>query len=422
MPSLRPSRRENFEIAIICALPLEYDAVSLVFDEFWDEDGDEYGRAPGDYNHYAAGRIGKHNVVLTLLSHMGKAYAAGAAASVRSSYVGLRLALLVGICGGVPRTGLGDDGEVLLGDVVIGKSIVQHDLGRQHPDKFVRKDTLEDNLSMPAMNVRNLLVTFETYRGRERLQQRTAYFLEQLQTNADRRKQGEIYNYPGTTEDKLMPLDYCHKHRGGPVCIYRDCNDNSNPVCEETLNSTCDTLRCDENQLVPRECLKAKQLGAHKPCIHIGAIASGDAVMKSGEDRDRIAKKERVIAFEMEGAGVWEQVPCIVVKGVCDYADSDKNKKWQHFAAVTAASASKAILERYTQTDSALLDPEGSLHGSVTQGGSKYKSDATGNDITQGNVLEISKRSARDCVQEGSDFEGKIHAEHSISQGNVMRI
>ncbi|KAH6653392.1 hypothetical protein BKA67DRAFT_519313, partial [Truncatella angustata] len=43
--------------------------------------------------------------------------------------------------------------------------------------------------------------------------------------------------------------------------------------------------------------------------------------------------------------------PCVGVKGVCDYADSHKNKKWQPFAAATTASVTKAILGQYTQTD-----------------------------------------------------------------------
>ncbi|KAH8802951.1 hypothetical protein F5884DRAFT_756257 [Xylogone sp. PMI_703] len=67
--------------------------------------------------------------------------------------------------------------------------------------------------------------------------------------------------------------------------------------------------------------------------------------MKSGEDRDSIAKEEGILAFEMEGAGVWDEIPCIVIKGVCDYADSHKHKKWQNFAAVTTAAAMKALLE-----------------------------------------------------------------------------
>ena len=73
--------------------------------------------------------------------------------------------------------------------------------------------------------------------------------------------------------------------------------------------------------------------------------------MKSGEERDRIAAIDKVIAFEMEGAGVWDNLPCIIIKGVCDYADCHKNKKWQHYASATAASTMKAVLERYIQMD-----------------------------------------------------------------------
>ncbi|TEA18648.1 hypothetical protein C8034_v010408 [Colletotrichum sidae] len=69
--------------------------------------------------------------------------------------------------------------------------------------------------------------------------------------------------------------------------------------------------------------------------------------MKSGEDRDRIAAQNGIIAFEMEGAGIWEEIPCIIVKGVCDYADSHKNKSWQDFVALMAASTTKTLLERY---------------------------------------------------------------------------
>ncbi|KAK3392746.1 hypothetical protein B0H63DRAFT_491065 [Podospora didyma] len=49
----------------------------------------------------------------------------------------------------------------------------------------------------------------------------------------------------------------------------------------------------------------------------------------------------------MESAGMWDELLCIVAKGVCDYADSHKNKTWQDFAAATAACAMKALLERY---------------------------------------------------------------------------
>ena len=48
--AVRPRAREDFEIAIICALQVEADVVEALFDEYWDEDGDRYGKAPGDTN------------------------------------------------------------------------------------------------------------------------------------------------------------------------------------------------------------------------------------------------------------------------------------------------------------------------------------------------------------------------------------
>ncbi|EHK17779.1 uncharacterized protein TRIVIDRAFT_214185 [Trichoderma virens Gv29-8] len=346
MAASRPSHREGFEIAIICALPLEYDAVSLVFDDFWDEDGDKYGRAPGDYNRYTTGRIGNYNVVLALLARMGKVSAASAAVSLRSSYSRLRVAFLVGICGGAPQAG---DDEILLGDVVISKTIVQYDFGRQYPGGFVRKDNISDNLGKPNKDVQNLLVLFETNHNRERLRRRTAALLKQLQAKAIRKKYKSNYMYPGTAKDKLFDSGYRHG---------RDSSLGIDTVCNTVLNSTCEELGCDEGSLLVRERLKKRRQleldepeKAQEPTIYVGSFASGDTVMKSAFDRDRIARKESIIAFEMEGAGIWEEVPCIIVKGVCDYADCHKNKIWQDFAAATAASAVKAVLELFTQTD-----------------------------------------------------------------------
>jgi hypothetical protein len=182
----QPSRREDFEVALICALPLEYNAVSLLFDAFWDEDGDQYGKATGDPNIYTTGCIGKYNVVLALLPDMGKVNAASAAASVRSSYTGLRLALLVGICGGVPQNSEGE--EILLGDVIVSRTIVQYDFGRRYPNTFARKDIF-DYLGRQSKDIRSLFSILETELGSERLLRRTA-------------------------ADKLFQSDYPHKHHG----------------------------------------------------------------------------------------------------------------------------------------------------------------------------------------------------------------
>ncbi|KAJ0139450.1 hypothetical protein HZ326_17637 [Fusarium oxysporum f. sp. albedinis] len=95
------------------------------------------------------------------------------------------------------------------------------------------------------------------------------------------------------------------------------------------------------------------------PTIHFGSMASGDTVMISAIHRDRIAAAENIIAFEMEGAGIWQELPCIIVKGVSDFADCEKTKEWQDYAAAMAAATSKAILKRYIHTDRKVTPPPG---------------------------------------------------------------
>ena len=73
--------------------------------------------------------------------------------------------------------------------------------------------------------------------------------------------------------------------------------------------------------------------------------------MKSGLHRDAIAKADKLAAFEMEGSGIWEVFPTIIIKPACDYADSHKNKVWQKYCAASAAACLRAVLERLELPD-----------------------------------------------------------------------
>src|SRR5207237_7832259 len=98
-------------------------------------------------------------------------------------------------------------------------------------------------------------------------------------------------------------------------------------TCELALRTECEDLGCESIMRVTRN----RSMGASttQPMVHFGIIGSGNTVMKSGRHRDRMAQADGIIAFEMEGAGVWDYFPGIVIKGVCDYADSHKRKGWQ---------------------------------------------------------------------------------------------
>ncbi|KAL3488611.1 putative kinesin light chain [Aspergillus germanicus] len=330
---MRPRSRDDFAIAIICALPLEAEAVEAQFDETYDRLGKYYGKQRGDANAYINGRIGKHDVVLCYLPGMGKGSAAGVASSLLVSYPGVKLVLVVGICGGAPPPP--EYQEIFLGDVIISDLVIEYDFGRQYPGGFQRKTAAKDTLGRPGREIRALLNGLRAENARKELQDQAQQYLHSLQQTGTR------WCHPGV-DDTLFKARYLHRHysnaSAGCSCFGSDSPDQ---ICEEALGMDCNKLHCDQSQQVRcREASKAIQSS-----IYIGPVASADTVMKSGQHRDEIVSKEKVIGFEMEGAGVWDNVPCVIVKGVCDYADSHKSKVWQAYAAATGASAAKAFLE-----------------------------------------------------------------------------
>jgi hypothetical protein len=171
----RPASRLGFEIAIICSFTIEADAVDALFDQYWDEDR-SFGKSPGDPNAYTTGSIGRHNVVLAHMPSIGKASSAAVAAQCRTSYPNIKLALIVGVCGAAPFVPNADT-EIILGDITISKGVVQYDLGRRLPERFVRKDTLLDSLGRPHLEIRALLGKLEGRRGRMMLNKRLSVIL-----------------------------------------------------------------------------------------------------------------------------------------------------------------------------------------------------------------------------------------------------
>jgi nucleoside phosphorylase len=338
----RPESRSEFEIAIICALSTEASAVEAAFDEIWDDD--KYGKSTTDVNAYTTGSICNHYVVLAYMPGMGKKNAASVAAQFRSSFPGIKLALLVGVCGGVP---VGADGEeIILGDVVISDGVVEYDFGRRFPgSQFVRRDTPMDNLSPPRAEIRAMLAKLRTQRNKNLLHEKLAKNMDELCRKLGPRG----IKYPGSKLDQLFHPTYQHQHHRPDDC--KICTGGT--ICGTARRMSCQQLGCDPACLVPRQRLSIAEnvTSASSPKIHFGRMASGDTVMKSGEDRDTIAKEEEVIAFEMESAGIWDIFPCLVIKGVCDYADSHKNKTWQPYAAAAGAACMRALLDFWVTVD-----------------------------------------------------------------------
>lgn len=362
----QPTSRDEFEIAIVCTRALVYDAVCLLLDGFWDIDGDPFGRARGDLNTYTTGYMGKYNIVVVLLCNSGKATAAGTAASLRSSYPCIELLLLTGICEGVPDA---NGEELLLGDVVISETVIQYDLSSPLNHALKRRNTLEDRQGRANNNIRSFIANFKTEMGLSRLVEKATLHLEQIQSLASeakyrQRRKGTTYMYPGFENDALFESINCHRHYNSSQCVCADYNpeENLHAVCDEARYLDCEQTGCGLSSLKHRDRLHQKSLledggnlkSSQIPSIFFGRFGSGDTAFDSGIHRDSLAKKHGIVAFEMEGAGVWDELPCIIVKGVSGYGDGHKTRRWaewQNFAAATAASVARALIERYPQTD-----------------------------------------------------------------------
>jgi nucleoside phosphorylase len=86
--------------------------------------------------------------------------------------------------------------------------------------------------------------------------------------------------------------------------------------------------------------------------------------MKDAMIRDTLAKEKGVMCFEMEAAGLMNHFPCLVVRGICDYSDSHKNKQWQGYAAMTAAAYAKDLLTRMVPSR---VEAEESIHKALAK-------------------------------------------------------
>ena len=353
----------------ISAIPVELEAAI----EMLDQRHYDLPQASNSSTIYTLGSIGPHNVVMACLSagRLGIGSAATIATEMRTTFPCIRFGLLVGVGGGVPSTA-----NIRLGDIVVSQpqagreGVVQYDFGKNTTSGFQRTMLLN---APPDI----LLNALSNYQARN------------LDTDGDlvsHRFKPKIA-YTGLQKfpapDMLFRADYNHV---------------SGMTCEN----------CDPAQL-------SKFPNRDDRCImvHYGTIASGNQVIKSGTIRDQLSSELGGIhCFEMEAAGIMNTFPSLVIRSICDYADSHKNKAWQRFAALAAAAYGKELL--------AIIPP---LHPSLMS--------ETANTVTSLKKFKFSRSSTQSKAKSGdsqnwwSDYAELVRYEftiQSISDYHPLRI
>jgi nucleoside phosphorylase len=301
-----PRTHEDYQIGVICALATEKAAMAAMLDETHFK----LKKQHGDENEYTLGRIGIHNVVIACLPAglMGNGPAAIVANNIQRSFP-IKFGLMVGIGGGV----WSKSNDIRLGDVVVGQptgaygGMMQWDFGKTGKvGKFQRTGSL--NKPPPVLlHALQELKTFDLTDGVD-IEGSISLMVQ------NKPRMGRTYRYQGADHDQLFEATYDHEG-----------------------DETCDG--CDPKLVVQRPARED-----FTPRIHYGNIVSGNEVIKYSTTRDKIAMEEGVICFEIEAAGLMDNFRCLVIRGICDYADSHKNKIWQPYAAATAAAFARVLL------------------------------------------------------------------------------
>ncbi|KAB8211945.1 nucleoside phosphorylase domain-containing protein [Aspergillus parasiticus] len=310
-----PHGNEEYTIGWVSALPIEMAAAKGMLDE---EHGDpQTPPQEADQNTYLLGAMSGFKVVIACLpkDEVGASSAAVVATGMLFTFPNIRVGIMVGIGAGIPH--YDDDDEtrdIRLGDVVIGSDrgssgVIVYDFGKRLPNGSFENIYALDR---PPRTLRTALAKMEA-EHQTRENKICQYINSMLDKYPYMRKKG--FAYPGSSYDQLFEETY--RHAGGRSCA-----------------------ACDPTQQIHRE-------GRFdtSPEIHYGIVATGSAVVKHAPTRAQIKQRHGAICLEMEAAGLINNFPCIVIRGISDYADSHKNDQWHSYAAAAAAACAKELLE-----------------------------------------------------------------------------
>ncbi|CAG9974757.1 unnamed protein product [Clonostachys byssicola] len=310
-----------YTIGWIAALPIERAAATALLDDRHSVPQD-FEQNSSDSNSYTWGRMGVHNIVIASLpdGQYGTTSAATTASNLLASLPQIRIGLMVGIGGGISRPA--QERDVRLGDVVVGRpsgtieGVLQYDLGKAKSGQAWERT---GQLSSPPQVLLNALSSLRA--EHEIGDPKMLEFLKTMwEANPKMRKSKNkvpAFIHQGFEHDRLFKSGHAH-----PL---------GNKTCE-----ACEAAWEEERD----------ERDTTDPEIHYGLIASGNTLVKDADIRDKILQVvgEDCICLEMEAAGLMNHFPCLVIRGICDYADSHKNDRWQRYASATAAAFAKELL------------------------------------------------------------------------------
>lgn len=304
---------KSYSIGWVCALQIEMVAAAIALDE-------EHPcllQLASDGNVYILRSISEHNVVITsvLVGSYGSYSVAVLATRMSITFLNLKFILLVSIGVGV-LANRANQPNVRLSDIVVSmpsgqyRGVVRYDFGKVTANGFVRPMNL---MSRPPQVLLAVVANVRIDEEMNRLQ-----LLDILLSMLEKSLHLGFTNLRAQY-NRLYVSSYTYNDLGDSKCAV-----------------------CDVNKLVIQQ-LQETTL----PVVHYSIIALGDMIIKDGLAQDKLVEElgGEILCFKMEAGGLMDNVPCLVIKGICDYADSHRTRRWQKYAAMTAAAYAKLHLK-----------------------------------------------------------------------------
>jgi nucleoside phosphorylase len=314
----------EFDVAIFCALYKEAKAVIDVFCSF---DGQVEQKTDDliQRNYFwckIQGASGKDlKIYLTWLPKFGPVEMVSHGEKVLDKHPDFRFLLMTGICAG-------DRDKVHLGDLVIARGAYAFDAGKARivngrydldPDPDLK--SIHNSILQPllAFDSWESLVAKET-RPVSKGEQRHALLRKLLKTKSFSK----------------IPRDWLKEHVPAWPQALKELKEAKPPIVDS------------RNRLVRIEAAKARvteEQGFQGPkeCHkHICEVASTVAVREDSPFEEVRHAVRNTLAIDMEGHAFYKLAqehgkPALFVKGVCDYADRDKDDSYQEYAARVSA-------------------------------------------------------------------------------------
>lgn len=317
----------NIDVLIICALKDELDALlevrAGVVNGWSRHDGD-----PEFWTATLRGATGPLSIAAARATAMGGIVAAELATNL-TKQLEPRCLAMCGVCAGHP-----DDTD--LGDVIIADRVFQHDNGKLTKDGFASDLTThmpDDRWARAAQNLAGAAGGLHGY-GEPNDDAAKWWFLERLYAGRTPRKSGFQRYFSAERQAVLLEGllgDGLVRLKGESFSLTK--NGRNFTARRRTIHGA-----------------SAVEVPYH---IHVGPIGSGNYVVGSSSDWDRIAGQgmRKVMGLEMEAAAIGavayrHRKRFVVAKGVMDHGDEHKTDRFKAFAARASAEVLCAFLRR----------------------------------------------------------------------------